>query len=181
VQLKGVLGLDPLATRFPGLRDLCVQVGEPLLQGAPEGLLLGAQPGIDRIRPFAQLGVCATHHLSHALAVATEEARLQLERPALQDRTAHHASEHVSAILVRRHHTVGHEKCHRAAVVGQDPQRAVGALLLAIAPARQLLAQVDQGLELVGFEHRFLALQDRRHAVESQARVDVVGGQIGQG
>ena len=43
----------------------------------------------------------------------------------------------------------------------------------AVAPAGELLAELDQRLELVGLEHRRLVLQDRGHAVETEARVDV--------
>ena len=47
------------------------------------------------------------------------------------------------------------------------------AVLLAVAPPGELLAEVDQRLELIGLEHRLLALEDRGHAVEPQAGVDV--------
>ncbi len=43
--------------------------------------------------------------------------------------------------------------------------------------AGELLAEVDQRLELVGLEHGVLVLQDRRQAVETEAGVDVAGRQ----
>jgi hypothetical protein len=58
-------------------------------------------------------------------------------------------------------------------VVGENAQRPVGRVLLAVAPAGELLAEVDQRLELVGLKDRRLALQDRGHAVEPHAGVDV--------
>jgi hypothetical protein len=62
-------------------------------------------------------------------------------------------------------------------VVGEHPQRAVGGKALAVAAARQLLAQRDERRELIGLEHRRLALEDGRQPVESQTGVDVLGRQ----
>ena len=62
-------------------------------------------------------------------------------------------------------------------MVGEDPQRAVGLERLAVLLAAELLTERDQRRELVGLEHRLRALQDRGHAVESHAGVDVLRGQ----
>src|ERR1017187_916120 len=66
-------------------------------------------------------------------------------------------------------------------MVGEYPQRAIDEEIRAVGTPRELLAEVDQRLELVGFEHRLLPLQDRRHAVQSEARVDVLRRQLRQG
>src|SRR6202030_3186489 len=68
---------------------------------------------------------------------------------------------------------------HRARVIGQDAHRAVG-LALAVASAGEFLPELDQGPELVGLEHRLLVLENRRQAVQAEARVDVVRGQRSQ-
>ena len=124
-----------------------------------------------------QLGVGGAHDLPHPLGVVGEKARLELEAEALLDRAAHHPPQHVAAILVGGDHAVGREEGHRAGVVGEDAHRAVCLELLSVAPARELLTQLDQRQELVGLEHRLLLLKDRSHAVEAEARVDVAGRQ----
>ena len=127
---------------------------------------------------IAQLGVGGAHQLGDDVRVAPQEARLELERvAALQDRAAHDPPQHVAAVLVRGHHAVGDQERHRAAVVGEDPQRAVDRVLGAVAAARELLAERDQRRELVGLEHRPLVLEDRREPVEPETGVDVLGRQ----
>ena len=105
---------------------------------------------------------------------ARQERALDADPAALLDRAAHDAAQHVAAVLVRRHDAVGDQERHPARVVGEDAQRAVDVELARRSGARQLLAEPDQRQELVGLEHRRRVLQDRRHAVEPQAGVDVL-------
>jgi hypothetical protein len=58
-------------------------------------------------------------------------------------------------------------------VVGEDAQRALVGRL----DGRQLATEAHERRELVGLEDRRHALLDHRHAVETQARVDVLAGQ----
>ena len=173
VQLEGVGRGNPLVVGVERPFDQLLQQPRALRQRAPEALLLGGQPLLDRRSLAGQFGVGAAHQLADDLCVAHEEATFHAERAALLDRAAHHAAQHVAAFLVGGDDAVGDHERHPARVVGKDPQRAVGGELLAVALPRQLLAEVDQRLELVGLEHRLLALQDRRHAVEPEAGVDV--------
>ena len=174
VQAEGVLGGDALRAGLVGLRDQLLEQLGPVLERAPEALLLPGQPAADRLALLDQLGVGPAHHLLDDVGVAGEEARLEPEHAALLDRAAHHAAQDVAAVLVGGHDAVGDEEGHPARVVGQDPQRAVGREGLAVAAAGELLPQLDQRLELVGLEHRRHVLEDRRHAVEPQAGVDVL-------
>ena len=110
------------ATGVVGLLDMQPQRGQPLGEGAPEALLLGREPLVDRLRLLDQFGVDTAHQLAHALAIAREEARGELQAAPVLDRPAHHAAQHVAAVLVGGHDAVGDEKGHRARVVGEDPQ-----------------------------------------------------------
>ncbi len=177
MEAKDLLRGDRGATGGACLLDVASQRRHPLRERASEALLLGRQPHVDRLGVLAQLRVGAAHQLAHALAVARQEARVQLQAAALLDRSAHHPAQHVAAVLVGGHHAVSEEEGHRAGVVREDAQPAVGIEVLAVAPAGELLSQLDQGLELVCLEHRPLALEDRRQAVQAEARVDVVGRQ----
>ena len=135
---------------------------------------------MDRRPVLAELGVMGAHQLLDALCETRQEAGLDPQRPALLDRAAHHAPQHVAALLVGRHDAVGHEERHAARVVGEDAQRPVGRELLAVAAARELLTQRDQRPQAVGLEHRHRALLDRRQALEPQPGVDVLLGQRGE-
>ena len=109
------------------------------------------------------------------LTYVRQEAVLDADAVALQQRAAHDPAQHVAAVLVGGHDAVGDEEGHAARVVGQDPQRAlVGLAGGQVAPERH------ERQELVGLEDRVDALLDERHAVEAQAGVDVLGRQRGQ-
>ena len=177
VQQKRVGGGDPLGAGQPRALDQLVEALQALLERPAEALLLGLEPLLDRVALLAELTVLGAHDLGDAVGVDAQEARVELERAALLDRAAHDAAQDVAAILVRRDHAVGDQERHRARVVGEQTQRSVGRILLAVAPAAHLLPQLDQRPELVGLEYRGLALNDRSQAVEPQAGVDVLRGQ----
>ena len=158
-------------------RDQLVQALEPLLQRAPEALLLGGHPAADRVALRAELGVLRAHQLGDDVGVALQKPGLQAQPAAVLDGAAHDAAQDVAAVLVGGHHAVAEQERHRTAVVGEHPQRAVGGEVLVIAAAGQLLAQLDERRELVGLEHRRLALEDAGQAVEPQSGVDVLGRQ----
>ena len=84
------------------------------------------------------------------------------------------AAQHVAALLVRRHHAVGDEERHRAAVLGEDPQRdvAVARREPPYAHAGRLLGRGDQRPEHVDVPDRVDALEDREVALEPGAGVD---------
>ena len=110
------------------------------------------------------------------LTYLRQEAVLDADAVALQQRAAHDPAQHVAAVLVGGHDAVGDEEGHPARVVGQDPQRAVVGLA-----GGQVAPERHERQELVGLEDRVDALLDEGHAVEAQARVDVLGRQRGQG
>ena len=122
-----------------------------------------------------QLRIAGAHEVDDEAHVLGQEAVLDADAVALQQRAAHDPAQHVAAVLVGGHDAVGDEEGHAARVVGQDPQRAlVGLAGGEVAPERH------EGQELVGLEDRVDALLDHGHAVEAQARVDVLGRQRGQ-
>ncbi len=122
---KTVVRRHRRAPRLACSLDLAAQHLHALGERAPEALLLGGQPHVDRLRVLDELRVGAAHDLAHPRGVAREEAGRELQRAALLDRPAHHAAQHVAAILVGGHDAVGDQEGHRARVVGEDPQRAV--------------------------------------------------------
>ncbi len=180
VQLEGVLGRDPGGLILLRAGDHVLEQALTLNERTAEVLLLRRRPLEDRVALVVQLLVGPAHDLDHALAQPRQERALDAEHAALLDRAAHDAAQHVAALLVRRHHAVRHQERHAATVVGEDPQRAGGGLVLAVAAPRQLLPELDQRPEVVGLVDRRHVLQDRRHAVEPETGVDVLLGQLGQ-
>ena len=158
--------------------DQIVEQLHPLLERAAEALLLRVEPLANRVPLLAELRVRGAHQLGHTRREAREKAGIELERMApLEDRAADDAPQHVAAILVRGHDAVRDQEAHRATVVGEDPQGAVGGEIVAVLAPRELLAELDQRRELVGLEHRLLVLEDRGEPVEPEAGVDVLGRQ----
>jgi hypothetical protein len=174
VQQERLLRADALAARVARAGDHVVEQPHALLKRAVEGLLLGAQPHLDRLALLVQLGIRGAHQLAHDAGEARQEAGLDADLPALHDRAPHQPAQHVAAVLVGRYDAVGDEERHTARVVGEDAQRAVGVLRLTVGPTRELLAQRDERADLVGLEDRRRALHDRREPVEPQAGVDVL-------
>ena len=146
----------------------------PCVERAVERLLLGPQPHLDRLALLVQLGVGGAHQLAHDAGEARQEGVLDPDPPTLHDRAAHQAAQHVAAILVGGDDAVGDQERHAARVVGEDPQRAVGLLGLAVGAARELLAERDQRTDLVGLEDRRRSLHDRREPVQPEPGVDVL-------
>ena len=174
MQAEDDLGRECSGAHGASAFDLLLERLGALVQRAPEALLLGREPHVDHVRLIEQFGVGGAHQLADPLPVADQEPGGELEHASLVDRAAHHPPQDVAAVLVRGHHPVGDQERAGAGVVGQDPQRAVAREVRPVARPGQLLAEFDQRHELVGLEHRRLVLQDRGHAVQAHARVDVV-------
>src|SRR5690606_35223271 len=88
--------------------------------------------------------------------------------------TADDAAQHIAAALVGRNHTVGHEKCAGANVVGNHAQ----ALLFQIPCPGYLGDRAQQVLEQIDLVIAVNALHHRGDALEAHARVH---GRLGQG
>ena len=159
---------SPAASRSSSRRVPCSSVRPKLSSSA-------RHPLVDRLVLGQQLRIAGAHEVDDEAHVLGQEAVLDADAVALQQRAAHDPAQHVAAVLVGGHDAVGDEEGHAARVVGQDPQRAlVGLAGGEVAPERH------ERQELVGLEDRVDALLDHGHAVEAQARVDVLGRQRGQ-
>ena len=129
---------------------------------------------MNRVPLPGELRVHRTRALDHEVGEAAEERRLETDRAALLDGAAHDPPEYVAAVLVGGHDTVGDQERHRAAVIGEHPQRTCRRLVLSVPAARELLAVRDQWLERVAFEDGWNVLKDRREPLEAGAGVDVL-------
>ena len=165
----------PLSLRA---RDQLVEHLVPCSSVRPKPSSSAASHIADRVALLEQLGVSGAHRLRHDLDVACEEPGLDAEAAALEDRAAHDAPQHVAAVLVGGHDAVGDQERHRRAR-GRPGCAARGRLRVPRRSGRPDSSSPSaiSGTNWSVSKTRRLALQDRRHPVEAQARVDVLGRQ----
>ncbi len=148
-------------------------------QGAEEGELLGVDHRVDVGGVGPEVGILVAHRLDGGGGQLVHVALLaRAEEAQVADRAAQHAAQHVAPALVGGQHAVAHQHDAGAQVVGDDPQRDVGAVVPAVAGLGELGRPVEDlvgGVDLVDVVD---TLQDRRHALEAHAGVDALGGQL---
>ena len=151
-----------------------VEQVEPARQGLTEALLLAAHDPEDQLALLHDLGVRTAHHLDGGLDQRRRDELLGAEQERVAHRAPDDAPQHVAALLVRRHHAVGDEERHRAAVLGEDAQRDVarGPGERAVLDAGDGLRRRDQRPEDVDVPHRRGVLQHGEVALEPGAGVD---------
>ena len=98
----------------------------------------------------------------------------------MADRAAHQATQHVAATLLRWQHAVAHEERGGTGMLGDDAQRHVGLRITAVGVAGELAGAGEQRLEQVRLEHVVDALQQHGEALEPEARVNVLRGQVAE-
>jgi hypothetical protein len=94
--------------------------------------LLGEDDLGDPRALLADLRIRAPHAVDHGAHHLVQERPLDAEELPVARRAPEQPPEHVAAPLVRRQHAVGDEERHRAAVVGDHPERHVVALVFAV-------------------------------------------------
>ena len=156
VQQEGVGAGDALGAGVAGALDQLVEPAQTQFQRAAEAVLLGGQPAVHELALRGELGVATAHQLDHPVGVAGQKARLKADLAAVLDGAADDAPQDVAAVLVGGDDAIGDQEGGRAGVIGQDPQRLVDRVLVAVAPSGELLAERDQGRELVGLKDGLL-------------------------
>jgi hypothetical protein len=180
VELERLGRADALGARVLRARDVLLEDARALLERLAERLLLAREPHVDGLRVLDELGVGRAHELAHDAREPRQEARLDADPAALEDRAAHDPAQDVAAILVGGHDAVRDQERHAARVLGEDAQRAVGVVVLVVRAAAELLAELDQRQEEVRLVHGVGALLEHGHALEPKSGVDVLGRQRGQ-
>ena len=113
-----------------------------------------------------------------AEAAARAAALRPGQQPQVADAAAQDPAQHVAAALVGGHHAVGDQHDRGPHVVGDHPQRDVGAVLAAVLLLGQLGRPVEHlphGVDLVDVVD---ALEQRGHPLQAHAGVDVARGQL---
>ena len=126
VELERLGRADALGARRLRARDVLLEDARALLERLAERLLLAREPHVDGLGLLGQLRVAGAHQLAHDARELRQEAGLDADPAALQDRAPHDPAQDVAAVLVGGHDAVGDQERHAARVVGEDAQRAVG-------------------------------------------------------
>ena len=121
-------------------------------------------------------------HLPHDLGRGLAKERLvKAQKLAETVGPANQTAQHVASPLVGGQHAVGQQKGDGPAVIGDDPQRSVRVLALAVGHPGFFGHGLDEALEKIGIKIGTLALTDGGDALQTHARVDAGLGQGGQG
>ena len=117
-------------------------------------------------------------HVAHELADEPAEERLREaeEGIAVAHGPAQYAAYHIACLDIRGELPVGYAERDCAYVVGDDPHRHVGLLVLAVAVAAYPAYLVEHAGEYVGVVVAPLALEHSAEPLESHSGVDVLGG-----
>ncbi len=151
---------------------------EPALERLSEALLLEPHDARDLVALRWEIGIRLAHLLDddggQAMHVGEPDALRLLHR------AADDAPKDVAAPLVRRRDAVADEERHPASVVGEDPVRLRRRRRVAVCDAGLRRDPVHDLPVAVGLVHGQDVLEDRRAALETEARVDVLRRQRGQ-
>ena len=168
-----------LAVSFQCL-DLLVEQVHALVERRSEAVFLDADDLLDVVVLGDELAEVAgiAVDVDDGVNGALEELVLDAEHAAVADGAAQDAAQHVAAALIRRQDAVHDHDSHGARVVGDDLQRDVRLLVLAVLDACDLGRVLDDRVEKIRLEVRLLVLNDGREALEAAARIDVLMGEI---
>ena len=181
VELEGDLAGKRRAARGAQAFDLFAEQAETLLQRVSEALLLAGDGGPDARAALDQFRVARAEDVADRVGDRTEERVREAEHPPLARGAPQQAAQHVAAALVRGQQSGADHDRDRAAVVGDHAE---GDILLrhgrTVASPRGALGDADHRPQQVGVVGAVDALEDRRHALEPHAGVDVARGQFGK-
>jgi hypothetical protein len=141
VQLEGRVAREAVERVVgPDPADRLVELVEALAQAVAEVGLLGARDAGDELALGREVRVGIGHPVDHRLHHRHEQglaaADLHAEQLGVADRAAHQAAQHVAAALLGGQDAVADQERGGAGVLGDDPQRDVVLLVVAVAGAR---------------------------------------------
>ena len=168
-----------LAVSFQCL-DLLIEQVHALVERRGKAVFLDADDFLDVVVLSDELAEVAgiAIDFNDGVNSALEELALDAEHAAVADGAAQDAAQHIAAALIRRQDAVHDHDSHGARVVGDDLQRDVRLLVLAVLDACDLGRVLDDRVEKIRLEVRLLVLNDRREALEAATRIDVLMGEI---
>ena len=161
-----------LARDVAGREHFIQQVLAPLERGA-EPLLFAPDHVRDELVVLLQLRVRAAHDCDRCIDERGRDEIPRAEPVRVTDRPADDAAQDVAPLHVARHHAVGDQEGHGAAVLREDPQRDIGvaAREALVGDPGRLLGRCDERPEHVDVPDRLGALEHREVALEARAGV----------
>ena len=137
----------------------------------PKAGLLVAEHLEDLAAAIVEFRVLGPELVDHDFGDVGQERLLDPQQPAVPDRLAQDAAQHVGAALVARQHAVADQEDRAAQVVGHDPQRAIGLGIDVVRHASQRGNPLDQRLVVIGVVHRASALDEQDQALQAHAGI----------
>ncbi len=146
---------------------------------AGEVFLLGADDAGDILLPLGKLGVSAAVLVDDGIADLIKERLLLAEQTSVAGGAAEQTAQHVAAALVGGENAVADHKGRRADVVGDDAERHVLRVRLAVMRAGDLAHLVGDVHHGIDVEEGVHVLADDRETLQTHAGVDVLLGELG--
>ena len=144
---------------------------EPFLLTGDDLLDVGARGCEVRVR--------LPHRLDDRVDHLRHDGAIHAEQPRVTDRASKQTPKDVPASLIAGDNAVADQESSGARVLGDDPERDVGLLVLAVPPRGHLLRARDDRAQQVRVVCGRDVLQDLCQPLEPQARVDVPLGKVG--
>src|SRR6266545_4124416 len=178
VELEGGVARQGVLAALAGPGDHRLEQRRALPQGARERLLLAGDHLLDQRALGDQLGPDVAERVDHAARDRGHHRVLDAEPPAVVDGAPQQPPQHVAAALVGGQHAVGDQEAGRAGVLGDHPQRQVGAFVAPVDAAGGRLRPLQDRRQQVGLEDVVDALEQEGEALQAHAGVDVLLGQL---
>ena len=153
--------------------------GHAAVDRAGEILFLGADDAGDILLTLGELGVSAAVFVDDGIADLIEERLLHAEQAPVAGGAAEQTAQHVAAALVGGENAVADHKGRRADMVGDDAERHVLRVRLAVVRAGNLAHLVGDVHHGINVEEGVHVLADDRETLETHAGVDILLGKLG--
>ena len=170
IELKGVLAADDLDVI--ALHEV-LQHLEALVNGLGKALLFHADHLGDEILFLLQLGIRSEVFADNGVADLVKEGLVITEQSAVTRGASEQTAQHIALALVGGHDAVADHKGGGTDVVGNNAQRNVGLLILAVPDARDFADVFHNILYGVHEEEVVHLLHNAGKTLQSHARINV--------
>ena len=184
-EAEGVVELEYVVARDGG--DVLLLCGsdktgkdrKTRIDGSVEALLLDGENTLDVVSLCRELRVCATALADSNLNYVNEEGMIDAEELTVAASATDDSAENVAAALVGGDNGVGDHKHCGADVVGDNADRNIVVLIIAVLLAGDLANLTDNLLNGVDLEHIVNALHYASKALKAHTGVDVLLCELG--
>ena len=179
VEFEGVSAGEHGLVVLPVLGEHAREDAQAALDGAGKVLLLGADDAGDVLLPLGKLGIGAAVLVDDRGADLVEEGLMHAQQSSVTGRPAQQTAQHIAASLVGGQHAVADHEGGGTDVVGDDAQRDVLFVGLAVVGAGNLGHLVGDVHDRVHVKKGVHVLAHHRQTLQTHAGVDVLLAEFG--